>query len=279
MQIGNRLFETEKHTYIMGILNVTPDSFSDGGKFRRLDQALFHVGRMIKEGADLIDVGGESTRPGHQQISEEEEIQRISPIVEQVKARFDIPVSIDTYKARVAMAAVNAGADLINDIWGFKYDGQMAGIVAKAGIPCCLMHNRSQAGYSNLMEEMKDDLRESLAIAQSAGIPRDKIILDPGIGFGKTYEDNLEAIHKLGGLQELGYPLLLGASRKSVIGLTLNLPVTERLEGTLVTTALAVMARCAFVRVHDVAENKRTIQMAEAIRDGWKMDDGRMQNG
>ncbi len=270
MQIGNRLFETEKHTYIMGILNVTPDSFSDGGKFRRLDQALFHVERMIKEGADLIDVGGESTRPGHQQISEEEEIQRISPIVEQVKARFDIPVSIDTYKARVAMAAVNAGADLINDIWGFKYDGQMAGIVAKAGIPCCLMHNRSQAGYQDLMGEMAADLQESLEIAARAGIPKDRIILDPGIGFGKDYRDNLEAISKLGELGKLGYPMLLGASRKSVIGLTLDLPVTERVEGTLVTTTFAVLSHCAFVRVHDVKENKRAIQMAEAIRDGWQ---------
>lgn len=279
MTIGNREFQVEKHTYVMGILNVTPDSFSDGGKFNDKEKALAHVRQMVEEGADIIDVGGESTRPGHKQITEEEEIERTASVVSLIKSEFDIPISIDTYKARVARAVLEAGADMVNDIWGLKYSTDMAGVVAGAGAVCCLMHNRSQAGYSNLMEEMKDDLRESLAIAQSAGIPRDKIILDPGIGFGKTYEDNLEAIHKLGGLQELGYPLLLGASRKSVIGLTLNLPVTERLEGTLVTTALAVMARCAFVRVHDVAENKRTIQMAETIRDGWKMDDGRMQNG
>lgn len=270
MKIGNREFETDKHTYIMGILNVTPDSFSDGGKFQKMDIALKHVEQMIEEGADMIDVGGESTRPGHIQITEEEEIQRTAPIIEKIKSKFDIPVSVDTYKANVAQAAVEAGADLINDVWGLKYDKKMAEVIAASHTACCLMHNRDNHDYRNFMEEMKLDLRETIALAKQAGISNDKIMLDPGVGFGKTYENNLEAIYKLEELDELGYPLLLGTSRKSVIGLTLDLPVTERVEGTLVTTVLAVMKKCSFVRVHDVKENKRTIQMAEAIREGWK---------
>lgn len=270
MKIGNRDFETEKHTYLMGILNVTPDSFSDGGKFDSPSLALAHVQQMVEEGADLIDIGGESTRPGHHQITEEEEIDRIAPIISLIKTEFDIPISIDTYKAKVAQAALEAGADLVNDIWGLKYDPDMAKLLAKSQVACCLMHNRGQAGYSNLMEEMKKDLEGSLAAAQAAGIPKEKIILDPGIGFGKTYENNLEAIYKLEELHGLGHPLLLGASRKSVVGLSLDLPVTERLEGTLVTTVLAVMKGYAFVRVHDVKENRRAIQMAEALRDGWR---------
>lgn len=268
--IGNRVFALGKHTYLMGILNVTPDSFSDGGKFNRLDAALAHVEQMIEEGADLIDIGGESTRPGHQQISEEEELERTVPVVELVKQRFSIPVSIDTYKASVAKACLEAGADLVNDIWGLKYDKEMAGLIAHSGAACCLMHNRSEAVYGNFMEELKSDLKGTLAIAKAGGIPEHNIILDPGIGFGKTYQHNLEAICKLEELNSLGYPLLLGTSRKSVIGLALELPVEERLEGTLATTVQAVLARCDFVRVHDVKENKRVIQMAEAIREGWK---------
>ena len=270
MKIGNRNFDTDRHTYIMGILNVTPDSFSDGGKFNQMDAALAHVEQMIEEGADIIDIGGESTRPGHIQITEEEEIQRTAPIIEKIKSGFDIPVSIDTYKANVAQAAVEAGADLVNDIWGLKYDKKIAEVIAKSGTSCCLMHNRDNHDYRNFMEDMKNDLRETIALAKQAGISEDKIMLDPGVGFGKTYENNLEAIDKMEELKELGYPLLLGTSRKSVIGLTLDLPVTERVEGTLVTTVLAVMKKYAFVRVHDIKENKRTIQMAEAIREGWK---------
>lgn len=270
MKIGNKDFDTDKHTYIMGILNVTPDSFSDGGKFNQMDAALAHAEQMMEEGADIIDIGGESTRPGHVQISEEEEIERTAPIIEAVKNRFDVPVSIDTYKAKVAQAAVDAGADLVNDIWGLKYDEKIAGVIAGSGVACCLMHNRDNHEYRNFMEDMKQDLRETIAIAKQAGIAEDKIMLDPGVGFGKTYENNLEVIDKLEELEELGYPLLLGTSRKSVIGLTLDLPVTERVEGTLVTTVLAVMKHYSFVRVHDVKENKRAILMAEAIREGWK---------
>ena len=270
IKIGNRVFDTETRTYIMGILNVTPDSFSDGGRFNSFDRALAHVEQMAAEGADIIDVGGESTRPGHQQISAEEEVERTAPVIEKIKARFDIPVSTDTYKTEVARAALEAGADMINDVWGLKYDRELAELIGSSGAACCLMHNRKESLYRNLMEELKSDLQETLAIARAGGISDEKIILDPGVGFGKTYEHNLEVICKLKELKSLGFPILLGACRKSVIGLTLDLPVTERMEGTLVTTVQAVMSGCAFVRVHDIGENKRAIQMAEAVRDGWK---------
>lgn len=268
MKIGTREFECKKKTYVMGILNVTPDSFSDGGKWNRIDAALKHTEQMVQEGADIIDVGGESTRPGYVQVTDEEEVGRIAPVIEQIKRNFDLPVSIDTYKSKVAQAAIEAGAGLVNDIWGLKYDAELAGVIAQAGVPCCLMHNRSNLDehpYQNFMEDLLSDLQESVTAAKKAGICEDRIILDPGIGFAKTYENNLEAIRCLEQLQELGYPVLLGASRKSVIGLTLGLPVQERLEGTLVTTVFAVMKRCAFVRVHDVKENVRAIRMAEAI--------------
>lgn len=270
IQIGNRMFDADGSAYVMGILNVTPDSFSDGGRYVSMDAALEQVARMIEEGADIIDVGGESTRPGHQKISDEEEISRTAGIIQEIKKKFDIPVSIDTYKSKVALAALQAGADLVNDIWGLKYDPKLAGIIAESGAACCLMHNRNNTEYKDFMEEMKEDLRESLEIAHKAGIADNKIILDPGIGFGKTYEQNLQAICKLSELRELGYPILLGTSRKSVIGLTLDLPVEERLEGTLATTVLGVMAGCSFVRVHDVLENKRVIWMTEAVR-GWDL--------
>lgn len=270
MNIGGRSFDVANHTYIMGILNVTPDSFSDGGKFNHADTALFHAEQMIVEGADIIDIGGESTRPSYQQITAQEEIERTAPIIELIKSMFDIPISIDTYKAQVAEAAIQAGASMVNDIWGLKYDTDMAGLIAKSNTACCLMHNRNNLEYQNFMEDVKSDLKESLRLAETAGISRDKIILDPGIGFAKTYEHNLELICKIQQLQELGYPMLLGTSRKSVVGLTLELPVSERVEGTLVTTVLGVMAHCAFVRVHDVKENRRAIQMTEAIREGWK---------
>ena len=267
MIIGNREFDTEKNTYIMGILNVTPDSFSDGGKYNGMEQALRHAQKMIAEGADLIDVGGESTRPGHVQISDEEEIARVTPVIEALKKEFDIPISIDTYKSHVAEAALQAGADLVNDIWGLKYDEKMAEVIAKSGLACCLMHNRDNAEYRNFMEDMKQDLRETIALAKAAGIADDKIILDPGVGFAKSYENNLEVISRLKEFNELKYPVLLGTSRKSVIGLTLDLPAAERVEGTIVTTVMAVEAGCMFVRVHDVKENHRAIQMAEAILD------------
>ena len=265
MRIGNRKFDTKNKTYIMGILNVTPDSFSDGGKYNHLDAALFHTEEMLRDGADIIDIGGESTRPGHTVITDEEEIARVTPVIQAVKSRFDVPVSIDTYKGKVTEAALQAGADLVNDIWGFKHDKKVADLTAKYGAACCLMHNRHEAVYENFLDDMVRDMEECVRIAREAGVGDDRIILDPGVGFGKTYEMNLEAIHHVDVLHRLGFPILLGTSRKSVIGLTLNLPADQRVEGTMVTTVIGVMKGCAFVRVHDIKENKRAIQMTEAI--------------
>ena len=265
MIIGGKKFDVEHETYVMGILNVTPDSFSDGGKYNGMDQAMEHARQMVEDGADIIDVGGESTRPGHIMITDEEEIARVTPIIEKLKKEFDVPISIDTYKSKVAEAAVQAGADLVNDIWGLKYDRHMAEVIAKSGLPCCLMHNRKEADYQDFMQDVAADLADTIHLAEAAGIADEKIILDPGVGFGKTYENNLEIINCLEELNMFGYPLLLGCSRKSVIGLTLDLPVTERVEGTLVTTMFGVQKGCMFVRVHDVKENVRTIKMCEAI--------------
>ena len=266
MVIGNREFDVKNHTYVMGILNVTPDSFSDGGKFNHLDAALAHAEEMIRDGADIIDVGGESTRPGYTKISDQEEIERTVPVIEALKKNFDVPVSIDTYKSEVAKATVAAGADLVNDIWGLKYDEQMAQVIADHHVACCLMHNRKNTEYKSFMKDMLDDLSETISIAKNAGIEDDKIILDPGVGFAKSYENNLEAIAKVGRLMELGYPVLLGTSRKSVIGLALDLPSDQRVEGTIVTSVYAVQKKCAFVRVHDVKENARAIRMMNAIQ-------------
>ncbi len=268
MIIGNREFKEQGHTYVMGILNVTPDSFSDGGHWNAPDAARAHTEQMLKDGADIIDVGGESTRPGYTQISEEEEILRVVPVIEMIKKEFGAPVSVDTYKSRVARAAIEAGADLVNDIWGLKYDPDMAGVIAGTGAACCLMHNREKADYHDFMPDMKKDLQETISLAKAAGIPDGSILLDPGVGFGKTYEQNLTAIHRLNELHSLGYPLLLGTSRKSVIGLTLDLPSDQRLEGTLATTVFGVLHGAMFVRVHDVRENVRTIKMTEAILHG-----------
>lgn len=265
MIIGNKEFDTNNQTYIMGILNVTPDSFSDGGKFTNMDAALTHAEQMITDGADILDIGGESTRPGYTQITDTEEIERTAPVIEQLKKHFDIPVSIDTYKSAVAKAALHAGADLVNDIWGLKYDKQMAEVIAKSNAACCLMHNRKDMVYNHFLTDFMNDMRECMTLAKNAGISDDKIMLDPGVGFAKTYEMNLEIIREVEILKELGYPILLGTSRKSVIGLTLDLPSNQRVEGTLATTIYGMLHGCSFVRVHDVKENKRAIMMMNAI--------------
>lgn len=265
MIIGNKNFDTEKHTYIMGILNVTPDSFSDGGRYQRLDAALRHADEMVREGADILDVGGESTRPGHLQISDNEEIARVTPVIEKLKQEYDIPVSIDTYKSSVAEASLQAGADMVNDIWGLRYDEHMAELIARHGAACCLMHNRKEPVYQDFLTDFLNDMRECIRIAKDAGIADDKIILDPGVGFGKDYGMNLTVIRELHRMQELGYPVLLGTSRKSVIGLTLGLPSDQREEGTLATTVYGMTKGCSFVRVHDIKTNLRAIRMTEAI--------------
>ncbi len=267
MLIGDREFDTKNGVYVMGILNVTPDSFSDGGLWTERDAALRQAGRMAEEGAAIIDIGGESTRPGHTPVSAEDEAARVLPIVEAVKRETGLPVSIDTYKAEVARAALEAGADMVNDIWGLRRDGgEMAALIAGTGAACCLMHNRERAEYADFMADMLSDLRETLAIADRAGIARSSIVLDPGIGFGKTYEQNLIAMNRLDELLAFGCPVLLAASRKSVIGLTLDLPADERMEGTIATTVAGVLRGAAFVRVHDVKENLRAARMALAIR-------------
>lgn len=268
MIIGNKEFDVKNKIYIMGILNCTPDSFSDGGKYNSVDKALRQAEKLIEDGADIIDVGGESTRPGYTKISDDEEIERIVPVIEKINANFDTVISVDTYKSAVAESAVKAGASLVNDIWGCKYDENMAKVIAKNNATCCLMHNRdieANPYQINVMDAVLKDIQESIDIAIKAGIGKDKIITDPGIGFGKTLEDNLYVMNNVDRLLELGYPVLLGTSRKSMIGLTLNLPANERLEGTIATTVMGVMKGCAFVRVHDVKENKRAALMTRAI--------------
>lgn len=266
MRIGSKEFPIGERTYVMGILNTTPDSFSDGGKHNRLEEAVDHALRMVEEGADIIDIGGESTRPNYVMISEEEEIARIIPVIEAIRRSSDIPISVDTYKSRVADAACHAGADLINDIWGMQYDSDMARVAAKNNATVCIMHNRKTMDYKEFYKDFCEDLEKSIEIALNAGLSKQNIILDPGIGFAKTYEMNLYLLGHLERLHEFGYPILLGASRKSVIGITLKEPATNRLEGTLATSVIAVMKGCHFIRVHDVKENIRAIRMAEAIR-------------
>ncbi|NLJ96882.1 MAG: dihydropteroate synthase [Clostridiales bacterium] len=265
MEIGNRIFPLDKTSYIMGILNVTPDSFSDGGRHNHVDKALDHALRMIDEGADIIDIGGESTRPNYTMISEEEEIKRIVPVIEAIRKRTDVPISIDTYKSKVADVACMAGANLINDIWGLRYDSHMAKIVKKHNVALCIMHNRKAIDYTDFVSDFHKDINSSLQIATDAGILNEKIILDPGIGFAKTHEMNLYLLNHLDMLHDMGYPILLGCSRKSVIGHVLDETVDNRLEGTLATSVIAVMKGCQFIRVHDVKENVRAIRMTEAI--------------
>ncbi|MDE6744439.1 MAG: dihydropteroate synthase [Lachnospiraceae bacterium] len=262
MKIGSREFDVKHHTYVVGILNVTPDSFSDGGKFDTLDKAMEHVERMIAEGADMIDVGGESTRPGYQPVSVKEEIERVLPIIRKIKMTYDVPISLDTWKPEVAGAALAAGVDMINDISCMK-EREMAALVAESGCAYCLMHNRD--GLIEAGSMVKEDLAAALETAWQAGVRTEQVMIDPGIGFAKTYEQNLVILNRIEELHCFGLPILIGVSRKSVIGYALDLPVEERLEGTLATTAYAVMKRCAFVRVHDVKENVRVVKMIESI--------------
>lgn len=266
MRLGKYEWDLNEKVYIMGILNVTPDSFSDGGRYHTLEAALRQAERMAAEGADIIDIGGESTRPGYTMISEAEELERVIPVIERLKRELDIPLSIDTYKAGVAQEAVRAGADLINDIWGAKYDERMAAVMAQnPDTAVCLMHNRRKAEYDNYLQDVCDDLRESVRLAEAAGVAKGQIMIDPGIGFAKSYEQNLLLMKRLELLTELGYPVLLGTSRKSMIGLTLDLPAAERTEGTVATTVMGIMKGSRVIRVHDVKENVRAARMTEAI--------------
>lgn len=265
MKIGNKIINFEDRTYVMGILNVTPDSFSDGGNYNNIEAAVKRAKEMVEEGADIIDIGGESTRPGASYVSEEEEIQRVVPIIKAINKELDVLISVDTYKSKTAEEAIKAGADIINDVWGFKKDSNMAKVVAKYEVPCILMHNREDKPYSNLMKNILEDLIDSINIALDAGVKRENIILDPGIGFAKTYEENLEVMNNLHKIVNIGFPVLLATSRKSMIGLTLNVPVENRVEGTIATTVVGIMKGCKIVRVHDVLENKRACVMTDKI--------------
>lgn len=264
MIINGKEFDFKNNVYIMGILNVTPDSFSDGGSYNGIDKALFRTEQMIAQGADIIDVGGESTRPGHTKVSAEEEIERVYPIISAIKKRFDIPLSLDSCKSEVVEANLSH-IDMINDIWGLKYDEKMACTAAHADIPYCLMHNRASADYNDFFTDFISDIKESLSIAEKAGIDKNKIILDGGVGFGKTYEQNLQVINRTDELCKLGYPVMAAVSRKSVIGLTLDKDVTERAVGTAAVSAIAIMKGASIVRVHDITENLDAIKMAKSV--------------
>ena len=265
MKIGNKEFYVNQHTYIMGILNVTQDSFSDGGKYLNEKDALIQVEKMIDEGADIIDVGGESTRPGYTPVPANEEITRVTKVIKSIKSRFDIPISLDTQKAVVARTGIEAGADLINDIWGLTKDPDMGKVIADANVACILMHNRETNNYVNFLDDVWSDLAHMLFLAKKAGIDEEKIILDPGIGFQKTTKQSLQLLKHMDEIKNLGQPWMLAHSRKSVIGDTLGLPVDDRLEGTLAISALAARKGATFIRVHDVLQNKRVIDMVETI--------------
>lgn len=252
-------------TLIMGILNVTPDSFSDGGKYNDTDRAVLHARQMIADGADILDIGGESTRPGHERISDEEEISRVVHAIEAISKEVQVPISIDTYKSKVAKSAVDAGAAIINDIWGAKEDPEIADVAAETGVPIILMHNRNDRNYSNFIRDVLNDLYESIMIAKKAGVNDDQIILDPGIGFAKDLRENLEMMRHLDTLVSLGYPVLLGTSKKSMIGGVLDLPVSERTEGTGATVCYGIQKGCQIVRIHDVKEMSRMAKMMDAM--------------
>ena len=264
MIIGNKEFLND-HTYIMGILNVTPDSFYDGSRYDTIDSAIRRAVQIQGEGADIIDIGGESTRPGYTMISADEEIERVIPVIEAVKKEIDLPISLDTYKADVARAGIKAGTELINDIWGLKYDSDMAHVIADGNVSCCLMHNRKDTNYISFVDDTINDLKECIDIAHNAGIKDEKIILDPGVGFAKDTEQNLEITASLDRINELGYPVLLGVSRKSVIGNVLNIPKEERLAGTLALGVYGCLHKAMFLRVHDVKEHVHAVRMIEEV--------------
>ena len=300
LTIGRATFAWGTRTYLMGILNITPDSFSGDGLIsptpsntdvegirdrgigeREVEIALEMARRFVKEGADILDVGGESTRPGAQTVYLDEELGRVLPVIKSLASQTSVPISIDTYKADVAEAALQAGAQLVNDVWGFKVDPRLAEVAARRQVPVILMHNRSSwanaeiqaklggryvgVPYDNLLEDVKSELMESVDIARQAGIPDEYIILDPGIGFGKTVEQNLELLDRLAEIRQLGFPVLLGASRKSFIGYTLNLPPDQRLEGTAAAVAIGIARGADIVRVHDMGYMARVARMADAI--------------
>lgn len=263
--VMNKPLHFDNKTLVMGILNVTPDSFSDGGQFNHTDKAIAHALEMINDGADIIDIGGESTRPGHLPVPVEVEINRVIPIIRAVRSVTDIPISIDTYKAETARQAIEAGATIINDVWGAKADPNIAKVAAEYHVPIILMHNRNNMVYNNLIDDMLNDLKDSIQIAHQAGVDDEQIIIDPGIGFAKNFQQNLEVMNNLEAFKQFGYPILLGTSRKRFIGEVLNASVDERVEGTGATVCLGIAKGCQIVRVHDVKPISKMARMMDAM--------------
>lgn len=259
------VLDFHKETIVMGILNVTPDSFSDGGQFDAIDAAILHAKQMVNDGAKIIDIGGESTRPGHDPVSVEQEIARVIPVIQTLSKELDVMISIDTYKAEVAEQAILAGAHIINDVWGAKKEPAIVHVAAKYQVPIILMHNRENTEYNDFWNDVRSDLEESVKLAKDAGVAEEHIWLDPGIGFGKTTEQNIWMMQHLSDLAEMGYPVLLGTSKKSMIGNVLDLPVSERLEGTAATVSYGVMNGCHMMRVHGVKGIVRTVKMMDVL--------------
>ncbi|MFZ3591054.1 dihydropteroate synthase [Bacillus sp. DJP31] len=249
----------------MGILNVTPDSFSDGGNFTNIPAAVDHARYMIQNGADLLDVGGESTRPGASEVALDTELERIIPVIKALSSSIDAPISIDTYKAEVAKRAIEAGAHMINDVWGAKADPKMAQVAAHYNVPIVLMHNRDNKNYTHLMRDVIKDLMESISIAKASGVKDEHIILDPGIGFAKDFDMNINVLQNMDQIVALGYPVLLGTSRKAFIGRILDLPPSERMEGTGATVCLGIQKGCSIMRVHDVQPISRMAKVMDTL--------------
>lgn len=272
LELGQKTFDLYSRTHLMGVLNVTPDSFSDGGRFFKLEEAVKQGLKLAKEGADIIDVGGESTRPGSDPVPIEEELRRVTPVIEELTKMIEVPISIDTYKSRVAKETLDSGASMVNDISGLRFDPEMKKVIAEYDVPVVLMHIKGtpkkmqeSPKYENLLEDIKSYLNQSISIAEEAGIGEDKIIIDPGIGFGKTLNDNLKILQNLVEFKSLGRPVMIGVSRKSFIGKILDLPTDERLEGSLASMAVAIMNGANILRVHDVKESKRVAKLVDAI--------------
>lgn len=267
MQIGPLTVKNDADFYVMGVLNITPDSFSDGGSYDSIAPALEHCEFLLAEGADIIDIGAESTRPGHEQISTEEEIARLLPILNTIRAAYpNIAISVDCYRAKTARLALEAGADMINDIWGLTYDGEMAGVVAEYGAALCIMHNRRDMNYKDLIGDLKDDLSSMLKLAEKAGIARSQICIDPGIGFAKRIEENLYVLRHLEELRYFELPVLLGTSRKGFLGLLLDgVPAKERDVATAATSVIGYEKGCRIFRVHDVRKTKEALTIAQAV--------------
>ena len=261
---GKTEFRWGARTYVMGIINVSPDSFSGDG-LATVDAAVAQAHRFAAEGADILDVGGESTRPNSEPISIDEELHRVIPVLERLKGKIELPLSVDTYKLEVAVQALDAGAEMLNDIWGLKQEPRLAGLAAQRGVPIILMSNQRDRPVKDIVPEVISELKRAVDLSLDAGVPWENIIIDPGMGFGKTLEQNLELVRRLDELKVLGRPILLGTSRKSMIGLTLDLPAEERLEGTAATVAIGIAKGADIVRVHDVKQMVRVARMSDAV--------------